>query len=150
IDVSPDAIYIIDTDLTYVLANPAGAELAGCTQEELIGTPIAETFVPEERPLLPARMEMMKTEPHLRFERKFVRRNGDIVPVEVSLTTVRGRYLQAILRDISERKRGSAESFGAGGTRPGRSPDLQSGRFGDRIGAGKVSGKNAEHDLPPT
>ena len=105
IDVSPDAIYIIDTDLTYVLANPAGAKLAGCTQEELIGTPIAETFVPEERPLLPARMEMMKTEPYLRFERKFVRRNGDIVPVEVSLTTVRGRYLQAVLRDISERKR---------------------------------------------
>jgi PAS domain-containing protein len=27
IDVSPDAIYIINTDLTYVLANPAGAEL---------------------------------------------------------------------------------------------------------------------------
>jgi PAS domain S-box-containing protein len=105
IDVSPDAIYIIDTDLTYVSANPAGAELAGCTQEELIGTPIAETFVPEERPLIPARMEMMKTEPYLRFERKFVRRNGDIVPVEVSLTTVRGRYLQAVLRDISERKR---------------------------------------------
>jgi PAS domain S-box-containing protein len=105
IDVSPDAIYIIDTDLTYVLANPAGAELAGCRQEELVGTSIADTFVPEERPLLPARMEMMKTEPYLRFERKFVRRNGDIVPVEVSLTTVRGRYLQAVLRDISERKR---------------------------------------------
>jgi PAS domain S-box-containing protein len=105
IDVSPDAIYIIDTDLTYVSANPAGAELAGCTQEELIGTPIAETFVPEERPLLPARMEMMKTEPYLRFERKFVRRNGYVVPVEVSLTKVRGRYLQAVLRDISERKR---------------------------------------------
>src|SRR3984893_9993399 len=105
IDVSPDAIFIIDTDLTYVLANPAGAELAGWTQEELIGTPIAETFVPEERPLLPARMELMKTEPYLRFERKFVRRNGDIVPVEVSVTTIRGRYIQAVLRDISERKR---------------------------------------------
>src|SRR5258707_2045837 len=105
IDVSPDAIYIIDTDLTYLLTNPAGAQLAGCTQEELIGTPIAETFVPEERSLLPARMEMMKTEPYLRFERKFVRRNGDIVPVEVSLTTVPGHYLQAGLRDISERKR---------------------------------------------
>src|SRR6202163_1090582 len=77
IDVSPDAIYMVDTDLTYVLANPAGAELAGCPQEELIGTSIAETFVPEERPLLPARMELMKTEPYLRFERNFVRRNGD-------------------------------------------------------------------------
>jgi PAS domain S-box-containing protein len=105
IDVSPDAIYMVDTDLTYVLANPAGAELAGCTQEELIGTPIAETFVPEERPLLLARMERMKTEPYLRFERKFVRRNGDIVPVEVSVTTIRGRYIQAVARDISERKR---------------------------------------------
>jgi PAS domain S-box-containing protein len=52
IDVSPDAIYIIDTDLTYVLANPAGAELAGCTQEELIGTPIAETFVPRRTSLV--------------------------------------------------------------------------------------------------
>src|SRR5260370_900347 len=56
IEVSPDAIYIIDTDLTYVLANPAGAELVGCSPEELIGKPIAETFVPEERNLLPARM----------------------------------------------------------------------------------------------
>jgi signal transduction histidine kinase len=54
--------------------------------------------VPEERHLLPARMEMMKTEPYLRFERKFVRRNGDIVPVEVFLTTVRGRYLQGKAR----------------------------------------------------
>jgi PAS domain S-box-containing protein len=105
IDVSPDAIYIIDTDLTFVLANPAGAQLAGCTQEELIGTPIAQTYVPEERPLLPARMEMMKTEPYQHFERKFVRRNGDIVPVEVSWTTVRGRYFQVVLRDISGRKR---------------------------------------------
>jgi PAS domain S-box-containing protein len=105
IDVSPDAIYVIDTDLTYVLANPAGAELVGCTQEELIGTPIAETFLAEERPLLPAWIKQMKAEPDLRFERKFVRRNGDIVPVEVSLTTIRGRYLQAVLRDISERKR---------------------------------------------
>jgi hypothetical protein len=44
---------------------------------------------------------------------------------------------------------GSAQSFGASGTRPGRSPDLQFGRFGDRIGAGKVPGKNAEHEFAP-
>ena len=105
IDVAPDAIFIIDTDLNYVSANPAGLELAACTREELLGRPIAETFVPEELPLLPGRIETMKTEHSLRFERKFVRKNRDIVPVEVSLTTVRGRYLQAVLRDISERKR---------------------------------------------
>ncbi|MFY9987137.1 MAG: AAA family ATPase [Chthoniobacterales bacterium] len=105
IEVSPDAIFVIDTDLNYVSVNSAGAQLAGCSAEELIGTPISETFVPEDHSLLPARMEMMKTEPYLRFERDFVRRNGEIVPVEVALTTIRGRYLQAVLRDISQRKR---------------------------------------------
>jgi GAF domain-containing protein len=52
IEVSPDAIFVIDTDLTYVSANPAGAKLAGCTGEELIGRPVAETFAPEERLLM--------------------------------------------------------------------------------------------------
>jgi PAS domain S-box-containing protein len=105
IEVSPDAIFVIDTDLTYVSANLAGLKLAGCAEEELIGRPVAETFAPEEWSLLPAHMEMLKKAPYRRFETEFVRRNGDIVPVEVSLTTVRGRYFQAVLRDISERKR---------------------------------------------
>src|SRR5207253_10842358 len=43
-----------------------------------------------------------------RFERKFVRKNGEIVPVEVSLSAIRGAYFQAILRDISDRKRAEA------------------------------------------
>jgi signal transduction histidine kinase len=44
----------------------------------------------------------------LRFERKFVRNNGEIIPVEVSLSGLRGRYYQSIIRDISERKRREA------------------------------------------
>src|SRR5437762_1179957 len=53
-------------------------------------------------------MEKLKAKGTLRFERKFVRKNGDIVPVEVSLSAIRGGFFQAILRDISERKRGEA------------------------------------------
>src|SRR4029450_6853791 len=45
----------------------------------------------------------------LRFEREFVRKNGEIVPVEVSVSAIRGGYFQAILRDISERKRAEEE-----------------------------------------
>src|SRR5438094_5885741 len=41
----------------------------------------------------------------VRFERKFMRKNGEIIPVEVSVSGIRGGYFQAILRDISERKR---------------------------------------------
>src|SRR5207302_1998486 len=67
-----------------------------------------ETYLPEEFYLFRERIEKLKAEGSLRFERKFVRKNGEIVPVEVSLSAIRGGCFQAILRDISERKRGEA------------------------------------------
>ena len=37
-----------------------------------------------------------------------MRNNGEIVPVEVSVSAIRGGYFQAILRDVSERKKAEA------------------------------------------
>src|SRR5438067_11128264 len=108
IEISPDAIYVVDANGVCVLGNRAAAELIGIPQDELIGSPITDTYVPEERHVFRERLEQLKTGGTLRFERNFVRRNGDVVPVEVSVTAIRGGYLQAILRDISERKRSEA------------------------------------------
>src|SRR6266404_4037369 len=108
INASPDAICIIDADGKCVLVNPAGVELAGRTEEELIGSSIADTYLPEELYLFRERIDKLKAEGSLRFERKFVRGNGDVVPVEVSLSALRGRHYQAIIRDISNRKRREA------------------------------------------
>lgn len=108
IEISPDAIYVVDADGVCVLGNRAGAELAGISQDELIGTPVTDTYLPEERYVFRERLEQLKTGGTQRFERNFVRKNGDIVPVEVSVTAIRGGYFQAILRDISERKRSDA------------------------------------------
>src|SRR3954468_13311755 len=108
INASPDAICVIDADGICVLVNPAGVELAGLPQGELVGTSIADTYVPEERHLLEHRIERLKAEGTFRFERQFVRRNGEAIPVEVSLSALRGRYYQSIIRDISQRKRREA------------------------------------------
>jgi PAS domain S-box-containing protein len=108
IEISPDAIYVVDAQGICVLGNRAGAELAGISRDELVGTPVTETYLPEELYLFQDRIEKLKEEGTLRFERQFVRKNGDIVPVEVSLSAIRGGFFQAILRDISERKRGEA------------------------------------------
>jgi len=108
IEISPDAIYVIDADGICVLGNRAGAELAGIPQDDLVGTPVTKTYLPEEFYLFRERIEKLKAEGTLRYERKFVRKNGEIVPVEVSLSAIRGGYFQAILRDISERKRAEA------------------------------------------
>src|SRR5438034_10032120 len=108
IEISPDAIYVVDANGVCVLGNRAGAELAGISQEELVGTPVAGTYLPEERHLFRERLEKLKTGGTLRFERKFVRKNGETVPLEVSVSAIRGGYFQAILRDISERKKAEA------------------------------------------
>jgi PAS domain S-box-containing protein len=108
IEISPDAIYVVDADGVCVLGNRAGAELAGIPENKLVGTPVTDTYLPEERYVFRERLEQLKTGGTLRFERNFVRKNGDIVPVEVSVTAIRGGYFQAILRDISERKRSEA------------------------------------------
>lgn len=108
IDISPDAIYVVDANGTCVLGNRAGADLAGVPQNQLVGTPVADTYLPEERHLFRERLEKLKTETTIRFERKFLRKNGEIVPVEVSVSAIRGGYFQAILRDVSERKKGEA------------------------------------------
>ena len=108
IEISPDAIYVVDANGICVLGNRAGAELAGVPQDQLVRTPIAETYLPEERHLFRERLEKVKTGRTIRFERKFLRKNGEIVPVEVSVSGIRGGYFQAILRDISQRKRAEA------------------------------------------
>src|SRR6266446_4666180 len=115
IDASPDAICAIDADGKCVLVNPAGVKLAGRSEDKLIGSSIADTYLPEERHLLANRLEKLKAEGSFRFERKFLRENGEVIPVEVSLSALRDRYYQAIIRDISQRKR--REALLAGGNR---------------------------------
>src|SRR5213080_573286 len=108
IEISPDAIYVVDANGICVLGNRESAELAGVPQDELVGTPVADTYLPEERHLIRERLGKLKTGRTIRFERRFVRKNGEIVPVEVSVSGIRGGYFQAILRDISERKKAEA------------------------------------------
>jgi PAS domain S-box-containing protein len=108
IEISPDAIYVIDADGICLLGNRAGAGLAGIPPDQLVGTPVTDTYLPEERHLFRERLEKLRTGTTIRFEREFVRKNGEIVPVEVSVSGIRGGYFQAILRDISKRKQGEA------------------------------------------
>src|SRR6266550_1787170 len=108
IEISPDAIYVVDANGVCVLGNRAGSELAGIPEDELVGTPVTNTYLPEERHVFRERLEQLKTGGTLRYERTFVRKNGEIVPVEVSVSAIRGGYFQAVLRDITKRKQGEA------------------------------------------
>jgi transcriptional regulator with GAF, ATPase, and Fis domain len=71
--------------------------------------PVSHTYLPEERGALPSKLEkIIKTGTVVRFERTFLRTDGTILPVEVSASPIRDGYFQAVVRDISERKRSEA------------------------------------------
>jgi PAS domain S-box-containing protein len=105
IDLSPDAIFIVDSKGNFVSANPAGLELLKCTAQELTGMPVGDTYLPEERAAFRCRLEEMKTETIVRLERILLRTDGTTLPVEVSVSPMRHGFLQTVVRDISERKR---------------------------------------------
>jgi PAS domain S-box-containing protein len=102
IEISPDAIYVIDADGICLLGNRASADLVGIPQDQLVGTPVTDTYLPEERHLFRERLEKLRTGTTIRFETKFVRKNGETVPVEVSVSAIHGGYFQAIVRDIKK------------------------------------------------
>jgi PAS domain S-box-containing protein len=105
IDLSPDAIFIVDSEGNYVSANPAGLELLKCTAEELTGMPVIDSYLPGERDAFLSGLEKMKAETIVRIERTLLRTDGTTLPVEVSASPVRHGYFQTVVRDISERKR---------------------------------------------
>jgi PAS domain S-box-containing protein len=108
IDLSPDAIFIVDSEGKYISGNPAALKLVKCTEMELNGLPIIDTYLPEERGSFRDRFERLKTEAIIRFERTFLRSDGTTVPVEVSASQMRHGSFQTVVRDLSHRKRREA------------------------------------------
>src|SRR5256885_12777132 len=60
IEISPDAIYVVDANGVCVLGNRAGADLVGIPQDELIGTPVTETYLAGERALVVERLARLR------------------------------------------------------------------------------------------
>jgi PAS domain S-box-containing protein len=102
---SPDAIYVVDENGFLALTNPAGLAMLECSAEQAIGLDIAETHLLEDRDAYHERRQQLQAGRSFQFERSFLRRDGTILPVEVKVSPIRGGFSQAVIRDISERKR---------------------------------------------
>jgi PAS domain S-box-containing protein len=105
IELSLDAIYIVDETGSLILTNPAGIQMIGCTPDEASGYDIAATHLPEDRPAYRSRLERINSGQAFHLERTFLRKDGTSLPVEVLVSPIRNGCSQAVLRDISGRKR---------------------------------------------
>lgn len=109
IDSSPDAIFVWNDAGRCVLANASAVRLFGCTEEELTTLSAADTYVSDERARLHERNQRARKEGVVRYERQFLRKNNEIIPVEVSLSTAGEGLYQSIVRDITDRKEAEEE-----------------------------------------
>ncbi|HEX9029445.1 MAG TPA: PAS domain S-box protein, partial [Anaerolineales bacterium] len=110
-----DAILLFIPEGRIMNANQKAADLLGYTREELPQLEVFDIIDPGEYP--DARRKMRQTllgKPMPLYERYYRRKDGSVFPVELNATLAldeqgKPRYIQAIARDITERKRAEQE-----------------------------------------
>jgi two-component system cell cycle sensor histidine kinase/response regulator CckA len=104
-----DGIVIIGQDLNLIAANPRSCEMFGYTREELLTLTVKDLYRPEDLPGLSASLEELRSGKTLIRERLLRRKDGSLIPVEVSAKFLDDGRLQAFVRDITERRRAEEE-----------------------------------------
>ena len=99
-----DGIFVSDGQGRYLDVNTAGASMLGYTREEVLRLTIPDVIDPAERSRLPAEIERLREGDVRLSEWHFLRKDGSIFPGEVMSRRLPDVRLQAILRDITERK----------------------------------------------
>jgi PAS domain S-box-containing protein len=100
---APDGIFIAGPDGRYTDVNPAGCRLLGYSRDEILGRPIADFVSQDDRP----RQTVLKH--HILAggvevsEWRLRRKDGTYVPVELSANALPNGFMQAIVRDITDR-----------------------------------------------
>jgi two-component system, cell cycle sensor histidine kinase and response regulator CckA len=109
IEQAADGIFILDPDGRFLLANSRLCAMLGYKQEEMLALGVLATYPDEDREEGRQRLGSLRSGTALTFERLMKRKDGSLVPVEASAARLPDGRLQAIVRDISERRRLEAQ-----------------------------------------
>ena len=110
LETTTDGFWRISKEGRLLEANPAYALQSGYTQDELVGMTINDLDCIEDQATTAARVARLVAHGSDRFETEHRRKDGSVWPVEVSTTFNHANsQLFAFLRDITERRRSSAE-----------------------------------------
>jgi PAS domain S-box-containing protein len=105
---APDAIIVADPDGRFVEVNPEGCQMLGYERDEILGKNILDLVPPEDAERL-ARAKQQLLAGLQVGEWRLRRKDGALLPVEVSATILRDGRWQGFVRDVSGRKRLEAE-----------------------------------------
>jgi len=109
VEQAPDGVFIADLHGRYTDVNSAACRLLGYTRDELIGKTIADLIPPEDVERLTRTKNSLLAGGVTVSEWTLRRKDGSYVAVEVSAKIFPDGRWQAMVRDISERKRLATE-----------------------------------------
>ncbi|HEX8952390.1 MAG TPA: ATP-binding protein, partial [Polyangia bacterium] len=109
LDLAADAFFVADLEGRYRDVNLAACQLLGYSRDELIGKTIADLIAPEELArLAEQRAFLLESGQPAISEWSLRKKDGTVVPTEVSAKILPDGRWQAFVRDIGERKRREA------------------------------------------
>lgn len=105
IEQASDGIHTYDFEGNFIETNSKLCEMLGYTSEELLRLNVKDLVPAEDLAVNPIRFEELRAGKTLLAERRLLRKDGTLLPVEISGKMIEEGVLQSIIRDISERKR---------------------------------------------
>ena len=104
VEQASDGIHTYDMQGDFIETNSKLCEMLGYTSEELLGLNVRDLIPAEDFAADPIRFDELRAGKTLLKERRLRRKDGVLLTVEISGRMIRDNVLQAIIRDISERK----------------------------------------------
>jgi PAS domain S-box-containing protein len=100
-----DPIFLLNEDTSFTEVNSSTSKLLGYSHEELLGMKISDVFAPGEIERLPLQLDLLLRNKALLTERKWSRKDGGIIDIEMNVRLLDEKRYLCIARDITERKR---------------------------------------------
>jgi PAS domain S-box-containing protein len=100
-----DPIFLLNDELSFIEVNSSTTKLLGYSQEELLKMKIADVFAPGEIERLPLQLDLLLKNKALMSERKWSKKDGAVIDIEMNVRLLDAKSYLCIARDITERKR---------------------------------------------
>jgi len=109
VDQASDAIFVTDGDGRHVEVNAAACQLLGYTREDLLELGFFDVAVEDDLADDPPRFDLAASGDLVVKERRLRRKDGSVITIEGTFKRLPNGLIQAIVRDVTERKRAEKE-----------------------------------------
>jgi PAS domain S-box-containing protein len=103
-----DGIVVVDLEGNYLDVNAKMCQMSGYTRDELLHINVDHLVSASEKAMVQQRLAEVRAGQRVLDERHLLRKDGSLLPIEVSGQMLDNQTMQAIFRDVSERRAESA------------------------------------------